>query len=82
MKEKLQKENSELNKEVKKKARQDKIQYIEGLAKEAEEACKQGELSTVYKTTKQLCGKSTNCDIPVLSKEGEVLTSDTQKLDR
>ncbi|VDI72780.1 Hypothetical predicted protein [Mytilus galloprovincialis] len=71
LKEKLQIEYSELNKEVKKKARKDKLQYIEGLANEAEEACKHGELSTVYKITKQLCGKSNNNDTPVLSKNGE-----------
>ncbi|CAG2254605.1 unnamed protein product [Mytilus edulis] len=82
LKEKLQKEYSELNKEVKKKARKDKLQYIEGLANEAEEACKHGELSTVYKITKQLCGKSNNNDTPVLSKNGEVLTSESQKLER
>ncbi|VDH89838.1 AP-5 complex subunit zeta-1 [Mytilus galloprovincialis] len=72
LKKKLQKEYSELNKEVKKKARKDKLQYIEGLANEAEEACKHGELSTVYKITKQLCGKSNNNDTPVLSKNGEI----------
>ncbi|XP_063434910.1 uncharacterized protein LOC134715874 [Mytilus trossulus] len=82
LKEKLQKEYSELNKEVKKKAREDKLQYIEGLANEAEEACKHGELSTVYKITKQLCGKSNNNDTPVLSKNGEVITSEAQKLER
>lgn len=64
-------EYSELNKEEKKKARQDTIQYLEGLAKDAAEACKHGELSTDYKTTKQLCGIR-NCDIPVSSKEVEV----------
>ncbi|CAG2216501.1 unnamed protein product [Mytilus edulis] len=59
-----------LNKEVKKQDREDKLQYIEGLENEAEEACKR-ELSTVYKITKQLYWKSNNNDIPVLRNNGE-----------
>ncbi|VDI14000.1 Hypothetical predicted protein [Mytilus galloprovincialis] len=81
LKEKLQKEYSELNKEVKKKAREDKLQYIEGLANEAEGACKHAELSTVYKIIKQLC-ESNNNDTQVLSKNGEVRKSKSQKLER
>ncbi|VDI52155.1 Hypothetical predicted protein, partial [Mytilus galloprovincialis] len=52
------------------------------LANEAEEASKRGELSVVYKITRQLCGKSRNNDAPVLSKEGKLLTTDKEKLDR
>ncbi|CAG2211647.1 unnamed protein product [Mytilus edulis] len=78
----LQIEYSELNREIKKIAKEENLQYIEGLANEAEEACKHGELSTVYKITKQLCGKSNNNDTPVFSKNREVLTSEAQKLER
>ena len=44
------------DKEVKKSARNDKRSYVEGLAAEAESAAARGELSTVYKITKRLCG--------------------------
>ena len=44
------------DKEVKKSARNDKRAYVEGLAAEAESAAARGELITVYKITKRLCG--------------------------
>ena len=40
----------------KKSARNDKRSYVEGLAAEAESAAARGEMSTVYKITKRLCG--------------------------
>ncbi|CAG2193644.1 unnamed protein product [Mytilus edulis] len=75
LKVKLQIEYSELNKEVKKKAKEDKLQYIEGLANEAEEACKQENLALYIRLPN-------NNDTPVFSKNGEVLTSEAQKLER
>lgn len=49
---KLQKKiYSDINEEIKNKSWEDKLQYIKGLANEAEEACKHGELSFVYKIT-------------------------------
>ena len=47
------------DKEVKKSARNDKRSYVEGLAAEAESAAARGEMSTVYKITKRLCGNYT-----------------------
>ncbi|CAG2237726.1 unnamed protein product [Mytilus edulis] len=71
LKEKLQIEYSELNKEVKKKARKDKLQYIEGLANEAEEACKHGELkvadSGIHFLQKLLLSKRTEQQVRVNS---------------
>ncbi|KAK2174089.1 hypothetical protein NP493_829g00009 [Ridgeia piscesae] len=46
--------------EVKKSARSDKRSFVEGLATEAECAAARGELSTVHKITRRLCGNYTN----------------------
>ena len=43
------------DREVKKSARKDKCHFIEELACKVELAASRGELSTVYKVTKQLC---------------------------
>ena len=45
------------DKEVKRSARRDKRGFVEELAREAERAAAHGELSKVYKITKQLCGQ-------------------------
>ena len=45
------------SKEVKKSVRKGKRNYIEGLAKEAEEAASSGNMKQLYDTTKRLCGK-------------------------
>ncbi|CAC5406583.1 unnamed protein product [Mytilus coruscus] len=82
LKTKLQSNYRDKDKEVKKSAKNDSRNYIEELANEAEEASKRGELSVVYKITRQLCGKSRNNDAPVLSKEGKILTTDKEKLGR
>ncbi|CAC5361971.1 unnamed protein product [Mytilus coruscus] len=70
LKTKLQSNYRDKDKEVKKSAQNDRRNYVEELANEAEEASKRGELSVVYKISRQLCGKSRNNDSPVLSKEG------------
>ena len=51
----LQKEYSSKDKEIKRSARQDKRAYVDKLAEKAETAAQKGELSTVYRITKQLC---------------------------
>ena len=48
---------AETNRRVKIKIRTDKKAYMEGLAKEAEEAAQKGEQRNVYKITKLICGK-------------------------
>ena len=50
----LQKEYSSKDKEIKRSARQDKRAYADKLAEEAETAAQKGELSIVYRITKQL----------------------------
>lgn len=58
-----------------KSARRDKRAFAEHLASEAEKAAAQGNLGTVYKITKRLCGKYTNQSIHVMDKNGNICTS-------
>lgn len=78
----LQKEYTSKDKEVKQKAKADRKKYLETLAEEAETAASKGQLSTVYRITKQLSGKLTSSNIPCKSKDGKVLTSESQQLER
>ncbi|XP_071141830.1 craniofacial development protein 2-like [Mytilus edulis] len=73
----LRKEYSVKDKEVKCKAKADKAIYLETLAKEAETAASKGELSTVYKITKELSGKHTSSSVPCKSKDGKILASES-----
>ena len=71
----------ELDKKVKPMARADKRAYMEGLARQAEEAAEKGEQGKIYKITRQICSKfhSTN-DVPIKDKNGRLLTiEDEQK---
>ena len=70
------------DKEVKKSARNDKRSYVEGLAAEAESAAARGELSTVYKITKRLCGNYTTHSAPVKGKDGSTITTEREQADR
>ncbi|CAG2206050.1 unnamed protein product [Mytilus edulis] len=69
LKTKLQSDYRDKDKEVKKGAKNDRRNYVEELANEAEEASKRGELSVVYKITRQLCGKSRNNDAPYFASD-------------
>ena len=70
------------DREVKKSARKDKRHFIEELACKAELAASRGELSTVYKVTKQLCGNFTSHPPPVRAKDGSPLTSEREQTAR
>jgi hypothetical protein len=70
------------DREVKKSARKDKRQFIDDLAEKAELAATRGEMSTVYKITKQLCGNYPCNPPPVRAKDGSPLTSEKEQTDR
>ena len=59
--------------EVKKSARSDKRSFVEGLATEAECAAARGELSTVHKITRRLCGNYTNHSASVKGNDGSTI---------
>jgi hypothetical protein len=70
------------DKEVKKSARHHKSGYIDEMAQEAEQAAARGELSTVYKNTKRLCGGRINQSTPVKDKDGNRVTTDQEQAER
>ena len=75
-KEDLKAQYWEINREVKKSARQDKRQFIHNLTEEAEIAAKQNNMKRVYEITRALSGKSFNPSKPVKDKNGRTMTSD------
>ena len=74
-KEQIQKSYSDKNKEVKQSARQDKRNYINMYAEEAEKAALRGDLNKVYKIPKVLCGKANQLP-PVKSSSGKIITTE------
>ena len=71
-----------ISNEVKKQLRSDKRHYINTIAEEAEEAAGKGDLKTLYATTRLLSGRHTNPNRPVRDKEGKLLTSIDEQLQR
>ncbi|VDP52987.1 unnamed protein product [Schistosoma margrebowiei] len=65
-----QAEYTEANKQVKKSIRADKKKYVEGLAKTAEKAAREGNMKQLYDTTKKLSRKYSKPERPIKDKEG------------
>ncbi|CAG2220909.1 unnamed protein product [Mytilus edulis] len=59
----------EKDQEVKKNCKQDKRDYVEQLAQEAEIACSKGDIKSLYNTTKQLSGRRSNSMIDWVSRK-------------
>ena len=76
--ERAQKEYDDKNKEVKKSARRDKRAFMEEIAEEAEQAAYRGDLGTVYKITKKLCGHSSSETGPVKDKHGNTISTERE----
>jgi hypothetical protein len=70
------------DKEVKKSARRDKRAFIEEVAEEAEQAARRGDMGTVYKTTKKLCGQNSSHAGPVKDKQGNTISTESEQADR
>ena len=70
------------NKEVKRSTRRDKRSHVEKLARSAEEAAFVVDLGEVYKITKELVNANTKADPPVLDLNGNILSTDEEKLNR
>ena len=75
-----QEEYSAANREVKRSVRQDKRDFVEQLAKEAEEAAGSRNMKQLYDTTKKLSGKYRQADRPVKDKDGKTLMGTDQQL--
>ena len=82
MQERLQKEYSSKDKEIKRSARQDKRAYVDKLAEKAETAAQKSELSTVYRITKQLCRHTKVAASIVKDKDGNALTTEQMQAKR
>ena len=77
VKDKLRVLYSEKDKEVKRNMRKDKRQWLDRLATEAETAANQGNMKGVYDITKQLCNERPKSIGMVKSKNGNILTKDS-----
>ena len=77
-----QEEYTEANRAVKNSVKTDKTNFIEDLAKEAEDASAQGNMKQLYDITRTLAAKYKLTDKPNKHKNGNVLTSDEDQLKR
>ncbi|CAG2197112.1 Craniofacial development protein 2 [Mytilus edulis] len=81
-KKQTQEQYSNKDKEVKKSCKQDKRNFVEQLAKEAEAACSKGDTKTLYNITKQLSGKPPTSNTPIKDKDNNTLTKLEDQLER
>lgn len=79
---KAQKEYTQANRKVKRNAKKDKRNYIDNLAKEAEEAAEKGNMRELYGTTRKLSGKFSRSERPIKDKEGKTITRLDQQQER
>ncbi|XP_013775841.1 craniofacial development protein 2-like [Limulus polyphemus] len=75
----LRAEYWETNRELKRIARHDKRQCIQGLTEEAEAAASQNNMKRLYEITRALSRKSFNLRKPVKDKQGRTITSDVEQ---
>ena len=79
---KSQKEYANANKEVKKSLKRDKKEFVDKLAKEAEDAAYQGNMRQLFDTIKTLSGKFSKVERPVKDKMGNTIPSEEQQRGR
>ena len=82
IKENIRKEYKTLDKKVKASTKTDKKNYYNMLADTAEKASQVNDLKTLYQTTKVLCKKYDNNDVPIKDLDGKALASDEKKRKR
>ena len=70
------------DKEVKKGCKQDKRNYVDHLAEEAETACSKGDIKTLYNITRQLSGRTSKSNTHVKDKNGNIITKLEEQLKR
>ena len=79
--ERLRVQHAEKDKEVKRRAKADKKEYFEGLARQAEEAARRGENGKVYAITKELCRKRPS-KAQVKDRNGSAVIGERAEADR
>ena len=82
LKEQLQTTYSELDREVKKRARADKKAFMEKLADEAEEAAQKQDMATLYRITESLGGGFKNNDVAVKVSDRNFITGIVEQMQR
>ena len=70
------------NRAVKKIVKTDKVNFIDSLAKEAEDAAARGNVKQLYDTTRKLAGKFRQAERPIKDKNGVILTSEEDQMGR
>ncbi|XP_059163494.1 craniofacial development protein 2-like [Physella acuta] len=68
----------EVNRMVRKCAKEDERQFIHEMIEEVETAARQEKMKRLYEVTRTLSGKNINPNKPVKDKVGNILTSDTE----
>ena len=82
IKQELQDQYRNTNKQVKRLIRRDKRAYLEELASAAEEAASHNQQGTVYKITNLICGRKSRNTKHIKNKEGQLLTTEKEQEDR
>ena len=70
----------EANKEVKRSCREDKWNYKNNLAKDAENAAMKGDLGTLYNIARKLGARSQNTNKPIRDLQGKVIKNIEEEL--
>ena len=78
----LKQNYSDLDKEIKGLTKKDKIDYVEELASEAEEAARRQDLRTLYKITKSLNGNVRSGNCPIRDEGDKIITDDSEEVSR
>lgn len=79
---KLQIEYKRKDAEVKRSVRKDKRAFVDSKGHEAEDAASRGELGTVHRITKELCGRNRNQSMPVRDTDGFLVTNEGDQTKR
>ncbi len=82
LKEKWGTEYANKDREVKRSTRQDKRNWADGVAKEAQDAAEMGQMKTVYEATRKLCNDFPKKIGMVKDKNGKLLTEEQEIRDR
>jgi len=77
-----QEKYADIDRDIKRRVREDKRNFMDGLAEEAEEAAARGNLSEVYNITRKLSRKFQPADRPIRDLTGNLLTSQDEQRDR
>ena len=79
---KSQEEYTAVDREVKKSIKEDKKNYVESLAGQAEEAAGRGNLKDLFNITRKLANKFQKAEKPVKDKNGKPLNTTEEQLNR